>query len=193
MSPFLFNCSLDVISFRKISLTVLSLDVLSLEPVEPVLSNPSPCHIDALVSLFSDCKHHEAYLLLSILCLSSVQFSRSVVSDSLRPHESILFTVKSLLLRQVLRICSMLSNTLLNRLVNNLSEKFICKQWFFFLLVVIQTIKYNHFYQNILTHFSWHILMLLFPLIIWFSWDKFHILVQDFLISPFSIMKVQSG
>ena len=193
MSPFLFNRSLDVISFRKISLTVLSLDVLSLEPVEPVLSNPSPCHIDALVSLFSDCKHHEAYLLLSILCLSSVQFSRSVVSDSLRPHESILFTVKSLLLRQVLRICSMLSNTLLNRLVNNLSEKFICKQWFFFLLVVIQTIKYNHFYQNILTHFSWHILMLLFPLIIWFSWDKFHILVQDFLISPFSIMKVQSG
>ena len=193
MSPFLFNCSLDVISFRKISLTVLSLDVLSLEPVEPVLSNPSPCHIDALVSLFSDCKHHEAYLLGSLLCLSSVPFSRSVVSDSLRPHESILFTVKSLLLRQVLRICSMLSNTLLNRLVNNLSEKFICKQWFFFLLVVIQTIKYNHFYQNILTHFSWHILMLLFPLIIWFSWDKFHILVQDFLISPFSIMKVQSG
>ena len=128
MSPFLFNCSLDVISFRKISLTVLSLDVLSLEPVEPVLSNPSPCHIDAVVSLFSDCKHHEAYLLLSILCLSSVQFNRSVVSDSLRPHESILFTVKSLLLRQVLRICSMLSNTLLNRLVNNLSEKFICKQ-----------------------------------------------------------------
>ena len=32
-------------------------------PVEPVLSNPSPCHTDAVVSLFADCKHHEAYLL----------------------------------------------------------------------------------------------------------------------------------
>ena len=68
------------------------------------------------------------WLIIKDYVLSSVQFSRSVVSDSLRPHESILFTVKSLLLRQVLRICSMLSNTLLNRLVNNLSEKFICKQ-----------------------------------------------------------------
>lgn len=54
MSPLLFNLSLDVTSLRKISLTVLSLDVLSLEPVEPVLSNP--CHIDAVVSLFSDYK-----------------------------------------------------------------------------------------------------------------------------------------
>ena len=87
----------------------------------------------------------------------------------------------------------MLSNTLLNRLVNNLSEKFTYKQWFFSFSVVIQTIKYNHFYQNMLTHFSWHILMLLFPLIIWFSSDKFHIFVQDFLLSPFSIMKVQGG
>ena len=73
MSPFLFNRSLDVISFRKISLTVLSLDVLSLEPVEPVLSNPSPCHIDALVSLFSDNTLKIAIFVVAVQSLSCVQ------------------------------------------------------------------------------------------------------------------------
>lgn len=109
MSPLLFNLSLDVTSLRKISLTVLSLDVLSLEPVEPVLSNPSPCHIDAVVSLFSDYKHHEAYLLLSILYLSYLPLNLYFLD-------------------KCLEYTQMLSNTLLNRLVNNLSEKFICKQ-----------------------------------------------------------------
>ena len=40
------------------------------------------------MSIIPCAKQSVLYSWLSILCISSVQFSRSVVSDSLRPHES---------------------------------------------------------------------------------------------------------